>query len=149
MANPHETIRAVEEELLSLRRWREEHPSLTDVAAFAHQTAKAEEILKYGTLLYPKFLRVDGVVVLETHYEPGNWALWRERLAPVEAAAMVNHTHVTDLLHRDYARAEQLEDAVGEVLAFFWKMAVDQQFPGENVVVEYDGDVIQVHQRVG
>jgi hypothetical protein len=59
---------------------------------------------------------------------------------------MVNHTHVTDLLCADFERAAALEDAVGEVLAFFWKMAVDRQFPEEGVVVKYDGDVIQIHQ---
>ena len=147
MSDPHDIVRAVEGELVLLREYRHGGPPLTDFGAFAEHTAKAEEILKYGTLLYPKFLKVDGVVVLERHYQPENWAKWRETHAPVDAAAMVNHTHVTDLLYADYERAAALEAPVGEMIAFFWRLAVDWQFPEDRVVVEYDGDVIQVHQQ--
>jgi hypothetical protein len=147
MNDPHGIVRAVEDELISLRQYRSSSPPMPDFGAFAQHTAKAEDVLKYGTLLYPKFMKVDGVVVLARHYTPENWAQWRETHAAVDAAAMVNHTHVTDFLYADYERAAALEDAVGEMIAFFWKLAVDQQFPEDRVTVEYDGDVIQVHQQ--
>lgn len=147
MNDPHKIVSAVEGELALFKQYLQSKPSLADFGAYAEFTARAEELLKYGTLLYPKFRRVDGVVVLERHYQPENWAEWRKTLQPVDAAAMVNHTHVSDFLYADYECVTNLEDAVGEMLAFFWKSAVDRQFPEDRVLVHYEDGVIHVHQQ--
>ena len=133
----------------SLLAWRESAPTLNSFQDFAEATAGAEDILKYGALLYPTYIKVEGVVVRSDNYEADNWRQWRERLDPVEAAAMVNHVHVTDLLYADYERACLLEDSVGSMLAFYWQLAVDKQFPDDAVQVEYNGDVISTFQRRG
>lgn len=91
--------------------------------------------------------KVEGVVVRADQYDHDNWERWRENLDPIDAAAMVNRVHVTDLLYADYDRASELEDSVGPMLAFYWQLAVDSQFPDDAVKVEYNGDVINTFQR--
>ena len=57
---------------------------------------------------------------------------------------MVNHVHIEDLLRNPSDNARKLEDGLGELVAFFWQMAVDRQFPETNVSVEYQDGVINI-----
>ena len=145
-ADPQEICRKIEDELPSRIAWRASAPALVSFMEFAEATASAEGVLRYGALLYPNYIKVEGVVVRADRYEPENWKQWREKLDPIDAAAMVNHIHVTDLMSGDYDGASRFEDSVGSMLASFWQMAVDRQFPSEGVRVEYDGDVVNTFQ---
>ncbi len=147
MTNPHEICQKVEAELASLIEWRESNPPLSSFSDFVEATARAEDILKYGQLLYPTYIKVEGAIVRADHCESDNWRQWREKLDPFDAAAMVNHVHVTDLLYADFERASQLKDSLGSMLAFYWQLAVDRQFPDDAVQVEYNKDVIDTFQR--
>lgn len=87
---------------------------------------------------------VEGNVVLSDHYTEENWFAWREKLDPKDTANMVNHVHIEDYLSSDYQGVQKIEDGLGELLAFFWQLAVNHQLPNNRVLVEYDGDVINI-----
>ena len=113
---------------------------------YAQDMAKAVEVLQYAAILYPKFIEVEGFIVFAEHYTEDTWRAWRVKLDARHTAQIINHVHLEDLLYRDIWGVKELEEHLGELIAFFWKMAADQQFPGANVCVEYNGDVINVYQ---
>lgn len=105
-------------------------------------------VFRYPRIFYPRFIEVEGCIVLEERYEKQNWKHWRERRSPAEAAAMINHTHLEDLFGgRPDSDIDDYVDDVGELLAFFWKLAVDHQFPDADVQVEYKDRIVHVWQE--
>ncbi|MCB0323043.1 MAG: hypothetical protein KDD69_05695 [Bdellovibrionales bacterium] len=136
----------VQEHLEQYIQWQIDHKPSLDVDAFAREVSTAEDVFRVSLLLYPRFIEVEGAVVLAEHYEEENWKAWREKLEVFETARMVNHVHVEDFLCRDYQGCTNTCDSLGSLLAHFWQLAVNDQFPKAGVVVEYDGDVINISQ---
>ncbi len=85
--------------------------------------------------------------MLADHYSEENWKQWRKTHSPINAARIVNHVHIRDYFPHDRKGVEKLERGLGELMAFFWQMAVNVQFPGGKVQVEFDGDVIDIFQK--
>ncbi len=147
MKDLYQIIQEAEVNLEEFIKYQVDFGVTSDFRGFAAWAGKAEEVFKYAAILYPKFIKVEGAVVLEEHYTEENWRAWRKERDPISAAAIINHVHIEDYLNRDYAGTQKLEEQLGELLAFFWKMAVDEQFPNDKVVVEYNGDVINIYQN--
>ena len=61
-----------------------------------------------------------------------------------QSANMINYVHIEDYLPNDYHGIQKLEDGLGDLLAFFWGMAVKNRFPNNIVNIECDGDVINI-----
>jgi hypothetical protein len=118
--------------------WQIERGATHDFPGYALHTAKAEDVLKYAAILYPRFIEVEGAVLLADHYTPEGWASWRKNHGVFESANVINHVHVWDEFGHGPG-GPGLVGAVGGVLASFWQMAVDRQFPHANVVVWFDG----------
>ena len=56
---------------------------------------------------------------------------------------MVSHTHVEDLFgHRNDTDIPGFLDEIGQLLAFFWQQAANQQFPNTRVRVTYKDGII-------
>ena len=145
MKDPHVLAAAAEANLAEFMAWQIKYRAVP-FAEYARGTATPEDVLRSAALLYPRFVEIEGAVVREEAYQPENWRQWRERGGPFASAAMVNHVHVDYYLNGEGAHQPKLEDTLGELLAFFWQLAADHQFPGAGVKVEYDGDVINVTQ---
>lgn len=97
--------------------------------------AKASDVFRVASILHPKFVNINGTIVRETeyirHHEPQDISR--------RQAALINHEHVTDLIQHDELLAGYV-DEVGRIIAFFWKRAVEHQFPREGVNVEYNSE---------
>lgn len=150
MRDPWAILEAVIRKHPGMRAWREQVQS--DSELYDCEVAglgDAEGVFRYASLFYPRFIEVEGVVVFADSYDPENWRHWRERGSPVEAAAMVNHRHVVEDLFGARAGSDVPEyvDEIGELLAFFWKRAVDHQFPDAAVHVEYADGIVHMWQE--
>lgn len=95
----------------------------------------------FASLFVPRFVEVDGELVLETQYWPSQFQRWKQHFGgdARAAARMVNHTHLEDLfLNRP---DNDIDDpvawrALGEALLISWRAALREQFPGRPEVVE-------------
>ncbi|MBN2445910.1 MAG: hypothetical protein JXO22_04250 [Phycisphaerae bacterium] len=107
----------------------------------------AEALFQYASLLYPRFVELDGYVLLEGTGLREAWHDWCREHKPHEARAVLNHQHVEDLfgMRADNGIAGYV-DEIGELIAHFWRMAVERQFPNASVQVEYEDGVIYVWQ---
>ena len=144
MKDIYQLVNEHESNLEDFLNWQIESGPTNNFREFAEFNATAQDAFKYAAILYPKFILVEENVVLADHYEEKNWASWRETLDPKDTANLINHLHVDNYLTNDSQGAHKLEQGLGDLLAFFWLLAVNHQFPGKNVLVEYDGDVVNV-----
>jgi len=145
--DPYELIRDAEINLEEFIQWQIDRGATKNFRAFAEYTGKAQEVFKYAAILYPRFLLIEGAIVLADHYSEENWERWRKQHSPLRAARVVNHVHIEDYLPTDRQGTDVLANELGHLLAFFWQMAVEQQFPGTGVTVRFDGDVIDIFQE--
>ena len=144
MKKPLQILEEVQNEIEPFIGWQEKAQSDNTFSDYAQEVSKAAEVFQYAALLYPKFIKVEGFVVVAEHYTEDNWRAWRQKLDARDTAQIMNHLHLEDFLYRDIWNVRKLEEHLGEMIACFWKMAVDQQFPDDNVCVEYNGDVINI-----
>src|SRR5215211_2169850 len=94
--DPYVLIQDAEEHLEEFIQWQIDRGATKDFRAFAEATGKVEDVFKYAAILYPRFLLIEGAVVLSDHYNKDNWAKWRKQRNPLEAARVVNHVHIQD-----------------------------------------------------
>jgi hypothetical protein len=147
MKDPYQIIQEAEVHLDSIIEWQVRHGVTSNYRHIAESIGNAANVFTYAAILYPKFIKVEGAVVLEDHYTAQNWKAWREQADPFASASVINHVHIEDYLVNDYAGQVKLQRQLGELLAFFWQMAVDRQFPEDKVTVQFDGDVIHIFQH--
>jgi len=144
MKDIYQLVQEHEINLEDFLNWQIEHRVSNDFRGFAEQTAKAQDVFKYAAILYPKFILIENTVVLSDHYSEENWAEWREKCGAKDTANIVNHVHIDDYLSSDYQATQAIENGLGELLVFFWQLAVNHQFPEHHIVVEYDGNEINI-----
>jgi hypothetical protein len=147
MKSPFEILKEAEESMNEFIQWQIDYKPTNRFFDYARDVCTVENTFKYASLLYPKFIKIEGAIVLEDHYSEDNWRQWRGKCSPKDTANVVNHVHIGDFLYRDNSASEELENHLGHLLAYFWKMAVDNQFPGNNVIVVFDGDVIGIYEK--
>ncbi len=141
MNRPYEIIRESEVHLEEFIEYQIEFGPTNDYGRIARYNTSAATVLKCAAILYPTFMLVEDQVVLKDHYSDENWRMWRERLGARDAANLINHVHIEGFL-RGEDNNPQLEHSLGEMIAFFWQMAVKNQFPCHNVTVKYSGYIV-------
>jgi len=144
MKDVYDLLKEHEANLEEFIEWQINHGPTNDFRAFAELNVKAQDIFKYASVLYPKFILVEESVVLKDHYSDDNWKEWRKTHDSKSAANIINHVHMEDYLPNDYEGTLKVEDGLGDLLAFFWKIAANHQYPDKEIEVEYNGDVINI-----
>lgn len=146
MNRPYEIIREAEIHLDEFIEYQIEFGPTNDYGRIARYSTGSATVLKCAAILYPTYILVEDQVVLKNKYSDENWRAWRERLNARDSANLLNHVHINDfLLGNDYKW--ELNDRLGEMLAFFWQMAVKHQFPNHNVTVEYVDGIVDTLNR--
>lgn len=86
----------------------------------------------------PKFVEVDGLVLVESQYDEVTFAEWQESLGDDRAALArtVNHFVVWDELNAEGERDDHSDDMVAEFIAACWRAKAAADFPGRNIIVE-------------
>lgn len=141
MKSPHEIVRQNEIHLEEFIEYQVENGPTSDYGRMARYDTSAASVLKASLILYPKFVLVEDQVVLADHYSEDNWRIWRERLCARRAANLVNHVHIDKFLCNEPYNSP-LNDGLGHTLAFFWGLAVKNQFPNHNVIVTFSNGIV-------
>jgi hypothetical protein len=89
-------------------------------------------------LFWPRFMEVDGYVLVADHFEPDTFAEFRERRPDSRPAVedLINHVHVLEL-----TGPEAAPEAVGQACRHItqaWRDALDSTFPGRELTVDWD-----------
>jgi hypothetical protein len=89
-------------------------------------------------LFWPRFMDVDGYVLMADHFEPDTFAEFRERRPNSRSAVedLINHVHVQEI-----AGPEARPEAVGEACRHItqaWRNALEAAFPGRELTVDWD-----------
>ena len=89
-------------------------------------------------LFWPRFVEVDGYVLIADHFEPDTFAEFREQRPDSRPAVedMINHVHVLEV-----ARPHAEPEAVGQACRHItqaWRDALDITFPERELTVDWD-----------
>ena len=89
-------------------------------------------------LFWPRFMEVDGYVLLAEHFEPDTFAEFREQRPDSRPAVedLINHVHVLELAG-PAARPEAVGQACRHITQA-WRDALDSAFPGRELTVDWD-----------
>jgi hypothetical protein len=89
-------------------------------------------------LFWPRFIKVDGYVLVADHFEPDSFAEWREQRPDSRPAVenVINHVHLLDIFG-PRAQAEAVGQT-GRQIAQAWREALDATLPREDVTVDWD-----------
>jgi hypothetical protein len=89
-------------------------------------------------LFWPRFMEVDGYVLVADHFEPDTFAEFREQRPDSRPAVedLINHVHVMEL-----AGPAAPPEAVGQACRHItraWRDALESSFPGRRLTVDWD-----------
>ncbi|MFZ1993338.1 MAG: hypothetical protein WAU75_04450 [Solirubrobacteraceae bacterium] len=100
-------------------------------------------------LFWPRFMEVDGYVLMADHFEPDTFAELRERRPGGRPAVedLINHVHVLEIAG-PAARPEAVGRACRHITQA-WRDALDSTFPGRELAVDWDPQerIITAHSR--
>jgi hypothetical protein len=91
-----------------------------------------------AALFWPRFIEVDGYVLVADHFEPDTFSEFRDKRPDSRPAVedMVNHVHVLEI-----AGPHAQPEAVGQVCRHItqaWRHTLDTALPGRDVTVDWD-----------
>jgi hypothetical protein len=121
--------------------------AVDDADRFAHLLNAVLDLVEPGNhwaaqdlagLFWPRFMEVDGYVLVADHFEPDTFAEFRERRPDSRPAVedLINHVHVQEI-----AGPEASPQAVGQACRHItqaWRDALDSTFPGRELTVDWD-----------
>lgn len=89
-------------------------------------------------LFWPRFIQVDGYVLVADHFEPDTFAEYRERRPDSRGAVedLINHVHVLEL-----AGPAAAPEAVGQACRHItqaWRDVLETSFPERELTVDWD-----------
>ncbi len=94
----------------------------------------------FEKLSHPHFLELDELIILEAHYTPENFELWKGQLESRNSPAdfmktenTINHVHLDELVSK-----ESLQAVVGEYLKEIWIEALHTRFPNRKFVCKVE-----------
>jgi hypothetical protein len=89
-------------------------------------------------LFWPRFMEVDGYVLVADHFEPDTFAEFRERRPDSRPAVedLINHVHVEEIAG-PAARPEAVGQACRHITQA-WRDALETTFPGRELTVDWD-----------
>jgi hypothetical protein len=89
-------------------------------------------------LFWPRFVDVDGYLLVADHFEPDTFAEFREQRPDSRPAVedMINHVHVPEVAGPN-AHPEAIGQACRQITQA-WRETLDATFPGREVSVDWD-----------
>ncbi|MFC9297194.1 hypothetical protein ACFTWH_01670 [Streptomyces sp. NPDC057011] len=124
-----------------------------DYLDFLSQSLGLSEWIALSRVFLPRFVEVEGCVLWDRSYDPGNFRLWRDELngdvASIEAT--LNQFRLWMCIDVDddgESRSNAL--ALAQEIATAWRLSLGQSFPQRNfdvqVAVTEDGPVVSFTQ---
>lgn len=128
-------------------QWQIDYRPTSDFSDFAEPNIRQKDLPIYASILYKEYIEIEGVLLWKDHYSEDNWLKWRKEHSPLDAANVINHRHM-DHFSFYVDDNTDLEDLSGELIAFFWNLALKAQYPNRKATVGYDGDSIYLEQSI-
>jgi hypothetical protein len=121
--------------------------AVADPARFAQLLQAVLDLIEPGNhwaaqnlagLFWPRFMEVDGYVLVADHFEPDTFAEFREQRPDNRPAVedLINHVHVLEIAGPD-ARPEAVGQACRHIMQA-WRDELDSTFPGRELTVDWD-----------
>lgn len=112
---------------------------------FLSNVSGASATIMATSLIYPRFLQVEGCTILEEQYDKQSFRTWFEHfngdVANVER--MINHLHLWDLFKPSKEEiSDDIMRAFGSTLEITWALAAEAQFPGRNMQGSFDWEEV-------
>jgi hypothetical protein len=103
---------------------------------------------EFANLFWPRFIDVDGYVLLASHYSPDNLAAWRERRPDSRAAVetVINHVHLED--HSMERAPDEKLNTAGQLLTAVWRRTLETEFPDRPICVDLSGSILTAFSSV-
>ena len=122
--------------------WIKESPPPETASVYVKQEVSLSAVVAMTDTLCPRFVDVEGAVLLETSTDPENFREWKEHfngdMRAVES--MLNHEHLWDLFPGDGEKDQATLEVVAERMAITWKAAAEAQFPDRTFTCEVTDD---------
>lgn len=128
--------------LRDFEKWRADwgKPDFT-LWDYINYRSDPELAVAFATLFWPRFVEVDGCILLAEHYDPHNFTQWKAQFAGncQDIERMVNHVHVYDLFANSGASGTAIEalNYLAQTLMRCWDCDLRATFPSRRFVFEY------------
>lgn len=118
--------------------WAEELEPRGDAQLYLQREVGVAGVVAVAERAMPKLIEVDGIVLVESRYDPDTFEDWRRTLGEDRAALAraVNHFVVWDELEAAGERNDHSDDMAAEFIAECWRARAAADFPGRDIVVE-------------
>lgn len=118
--------------------WAEELQPRGDAQLYLQYKVGVAGVVAMAERAMPGLIEVDGIVLVESQYDPATFEDWRRTLGDDRAALArtVNYFVVWDELEAEGERNDHSDDMAAEFIAACWRARAAADFPGRNIVVE-------------
>lgn len=122
--------------------WTKDTPNPETASVYVKQEVSIAAVVAMTDLLCPRFVDVEGAVLLETSADPKGFQEWKEPFHGDTRAveSMLNHEHVWDLFPVNGEKDQAALEIVAEHMAITWKAAAGAQFPDRTFTCEVTDD---------
>lgn len=114
----------------TFRSWSCSFNPNADVMAYLEKHLNVTSACIFMSIIIPKFIEVQGCVILQRNYDPETFKQWWEsenkNTLTIEAA--INRMHLWDIFDQDDPEEQQLE-SLAETIAYTWELHAQRQFP--------------------
>jgi hypothetical protein len=137
-ANPRTAVAEAVYEAAHAVDSRERFAQLLDAVLVLVEPGNHSAARDLATLFWPRFVEVDGYVLIADHFEPDTFAEFREQRPDSRPAVedMINHVHVPEV-----AGPHAQPAAVGQACRHItqaWRDTLDATLPRHDVTVDWD-----------
>lgn len=122
--------------------WTKDTPPPETASVYVKQEVSIAAVVAMTDMLCPRFVDVEGAVLLETNADTETFQSWKQHfdgdLHAVES--MLNHEHVWDLFPVNGEKDQAALEIVAERMAITWKAAAEAQFPDRTFTCQVTDD---------
>ncbi|MDN5764978.1 MAG: hypothetical protein L0H96_01965 [Humibacillus sp.] len=130
--------------------WTKDFPPPQTASVYVSQQVTTAAVVAVTDMLCPRFVDVEGAVLLETNIKAEIVQSWKERFQGDMRAveAMINQERVWDLFPSEGEGAQAALEVVAERMSITWKAAAETQFPDRTftctVTTDEDGPNVTI-----
>jgi hypothetical protein len=126
-------------ELRELAAWRNANGDRFTVFDFVGVAVSPTVAIALAELFWPRFVEVEGCVLIAERYDPANFRAWWQSLEGdiPRVEWVINHLHLWDLFPTgDDPALDRGLQSLAQIIARCWEGALRQAFPDRQFMIE-------------